>query len=110
MEVYADWNDIYKAILAKLGGSRRTLGLKDYYPHWARQGEAADAGKLILVDRSADGVHQIMFDDNIERDHVRLGGKRWEKGDCLIWLLVAAGVGRWCCDWAHPHTKLVGRG
>jgi len=46
------------------------LGLHDYYPWWASQGEAYDSGKILFVDDeyhnpNSHRIQQIFFDDNI---------------------------------------------
>jgi hypothetical protein len=62
----------------------RTLGLQDDWAHWNAQGEADDAGKLLLVTdpaaaRGAAGAraalsapHHIFFDDNVERTRAHI--------------------------------------
>jgi len=55
---------------ANLGG--RTLGIRDFYPWWFGDHESDTSGKLLLVDPDDPTVHEVFFDDNIERDRAHI--------------------------------------
>lgn len=95
-----------QAIDAKLRDPHTaTLGLRDYYPHWARQNESDAAGKLLLVDTSPDAVcHHIFFDDNIERDRAHIVDCRDSRtGESLPYTSTR---GRWLVK-AEPLHSIV---
>jgi hypothetical protein len=57
------------------------LAMRDYYPYWSRQGEADDAGKILLVDTAEKDWAQIFFDDNVERDYAHIVDCRDIRGE-----------------------------
>eukprot|EP00941_MAST-03F_sp_MAST-3F-sp1_P002922 g2922.t1 len=82
----------------------RTLALQDDWPYWARNGEADNSGKILLVrnpltdlHEATDGIHHIFFDDNIERSRSHIVDARdFLSGEALkfentkgIWLVKA---------------------
>ena len=95
-----------QAIDAKLRDPHTaTLGLQDYYPHWARQNESDAAGKLLLVDTSPDAVcHHRFCDDNIERDRAHIVDCRDSRtGESLPYTSTR---GRWLVK-AEPLHSIV---
>lgn len=63
----------------------RSLVISDDFPYWNKSCESDTSGKLMLIDRSKNAesdstekrkdnshVHQLFFDDNIERDRAHI--------------------------------------
>ncbi len=97
VEGFADIN-AYLEEQSRLGVS---LALRDDYPFWAARAEASDAGKPHAVVPGRRDVHNIFFDDNIERTHAHIvdcrdasrGGARIRFEDALNrWMVKAEPV------------------
>ncbi len=56
--------EIYSNLLASLR-KVRSYAIQDDYSYWAAKKESAAGGKLLLIDETDYGTHQIFFDDNI---------------------------------------------
>lgn len=67
VEIVQGLSQIHDFLGRRWRQSQATLALRDYYPYWFHNGQAATAGKLLVLDPtdSAKGVHAIFFDDNI---------------------------------------------
>lgn len=67
VEIVQGLSQIHDFLGRRWRQSQATLALRDYYPYWFHNGQAATAGKLLVLDPtdSANGVHAIFFDDNI---------------------------------------------
>jgi len=44
-----------------------TIGISDDYMWWHENNECADFGKLFLIEREDDSVHEMFFDDNLAK-------------------------------------------
>lgn len=54
--------------LMELWQVTNSFAIQDDYIYWRDKEFLPNSGKLMLIDKADDGVHQIFFDDNIDSD------------------------------------------
>ncbi|RLN79200.1 hypothetical protein BBJ28_00013781 [Nothophytophthora sp. Chile5] len=67
LHIVRELPNIHAFLTGRWRDSQATLALRDFYPFWFQNREAATAGKLLTLDSmfGADEVHAMFFDDNI---------------------------------------------
>lgn len=65
VEIHRGLHAIHDVLTNRWRTTQQTLALRDFYPFWFHECEAASAGKLLTLDPTDRSLHAVFFDDNI---------------------------------------------